>query len=323
MTASGRPAFKGAVSKSNALGHVGALLRRARSARRSRPTARAPRGRAAGRRRRSAGPRRAARARARVSSVSAALAITSHRLVRARARVARSPAAIASSALAIRARRSRSVARDVTSTTSGTAARRSPRRGTRAPSSPRCLSATPSAFQNAGTASTRLVSSRVTALKPIVTCLIASKSPPSCSTIACTNAGSDGSPETPTVRPSRSRGRAHVRLRDQRRQRLADERADRDEVAARLARDREVVDVEHAELDLPARHELERVRAGAGLADLQRVAGHVDRRVDRVGHEVERDRDRLRRRRRAVGDVVAAPDGEHGEQRRPGVSCGP
>ena len=53
----------------------------------------------------------------------------------------------------------------------------------------------------------------------------------------------------------------HARLRDQRRQRLAHQHADGDEVGALLARDREVVDVEHAEVDLPARHELERVRA--------------------------------------------------------------
>ena len=45
---------------------------------------------------------------------------------------------------------------------------------------------------------------------------------------------------------------------------------------------------------LPLDDQLERVRPGARLADLQRVARHVDRRVDRVGREVQRDRDRRR-----------------------------
>ena len=52
---------------------------------------------------------------------------------------------------------------------------------------------------------------------------------------------------------------ADAGLGDERGERAADERADRDQVGAALARDREVVDVEHAEVDLPAGDELERV----------------------------------------------------------------
>ncbi len=72
---------------------------------------------------------------------------------------------------------------------------------------PRCLSATPSAFQNDTTASTRPETRLGTAEKPIVTLSTRSKSPPSSSTTARSTASSDGSPVTPTRRPSRSRGR--------------------------------------------------------------------------------------------------------------------
>src|SRR3954454_21208893 len=46
-----------------------------------------------------------------------------------------------------------------------------------------------------------------TAWKPIVTCFTRAYAPPSPCTIARTNAGSDGRPETPTVRPASERGR--------------------------------------------------------------------------------------------------------------------
>jgi hypothetical protein len=85
--------------------------------------------------------------------------------------------------------------------------------------------------------------------------------------------------------------------RHERRQRLGHQRADRDDVDALLARDRQVVDVEHAEVELPAGHELQRVGSGARAADRQpdavrRVGMGPHRReqrcMDRVRREVER-----------------------------------
>jgi hypothetical protein len=63
-------------------------------------------------------------------------------------------------------------------------------------------------------------------------------------TIECRTAVSEGTPVTPTLLPCRSRGLATSAARA-RRQRALDEREDADDVAALLAREREVVDVEH------------------------------------------------------------------------------
>jgi hypothetical protein len=82
-------------------------------------------------------------------------------------------------------------------------------------------------------------------------------------------AGSDGSPDTPTVRPSSSRGRVMPGRAIRGRERAPDERAERDEVGALRARERQVVDVQHAGIDPPGGDELERVRPRAGLANLQ------------------------------------------------------
>ena len=123
--------------------------------------------------------------------------------------------------------------------------------------------------------------------------------------------------------PSRSCGPLDARLRDQCGERAADQRADGDEVRPPAARDGEVVDVEHAEVDAAARHELERVGAAGGLADDQVDAlgavaplrlRHVDRRVHGIRDEVQREHDlRARPRRLGVGAAAAAH-----EQRREG-----
>src|SRR2546427_485054 len=63
---------------------------------------------------------------------------------------------------------------------------------------PRCRKATPSAFQNAVTASTLPAASSGTAEKPIVTRFTAATSPPSPATTARSTATSEGSPVTPT-----------------------------------------------------------------------------------------------------------------------------
>ena len=95
---------------------------------------------------------------------------------------------------------------------------------------------------------TRPASSALTAWKPIVTGRTASGSPPSPATIERSTASSDGSPVTPTRRPSRSRGDRMLRLREHRRERLLHERHHADEVGALLAREPEVVDVEDREV---------------------------------------------------------------------------
>ena len=70
-------------------------------------------------------------------------------------------------------------------------------------------SATPSAFQKPVAASTLPAASEATALKPIVTRWTRAGSPPSALTSESTTASSEGRPVTPTVWPSRSRGRLH------------------------------------------------------------------------------------------------------------------
>ena len=68
-------------------------------------------------------------------------------------------------------------------------------------------SSTPSAFQKPVAASTLPAASEETALKPIVTRSTPAGSPPSALTSESTTASSEGRPVTPTVWPSRSRGR--------------------------------------------------------------------------------------------------------------------
>ena len=73
------------------------------------------------------------------------------------------------------------------------------------------------------------------------------------------------------MRPARSRGRATPGCAISAASGLPHQRADRDEVDALLARDREVVDVEHAEVDLAASTtSFSESGPGAGLADLRR-----------------------------------------------------
>lgn len=121
-------------------------------------------------------------------------------------------------------------------------------------------------------------------------------------------------------------------LGEQRRQRAPDERADRDDlVAAVLAGDREVVDVQQRELGAPADDELRAVGALAGLADPQPDAapavvtfadGAEDRRLDGVGREIQRQRDLPRLGGRSTIAIAATrrdqgrQDGEGGERAR-------
>ena len=96
----------------------------------------------------------------------------------------------------------------------------------------------------------------------------------------------------------------HVRLRDQRRQRLA--RRARRPPPGRCPASRAIARSWMSSTPsstLPLVTSLSESGPAPGLRIFSRVAGHVDRRVHRVGHEVERDRHRLRRRRGLARDV--------------------
>ena len=142
---------------------------------------------------------------------------------------------------------------------------------------PRRARATASAFQKPVAASTLPAASEETALKPIVTRRTWAGSPPSARSSESTTASSEGSPVTPTVRPSRSRGRRTGPLRG-----AISAASGRwtiaivaDDVEALLAGDPEVVDVEDREVDAAGGEQF-RHRAGvAGLADLEVDAGVV------------------------------------------------
>ena len=116
--------------------------------------------------------------------------------------------------------------------------------------SPWRLSATPSAFQNAGHGGDppgEQRADRVEADRHLldlggVAAVVRDDRP--------RKAGSDGRPETPTVRPSRSRGRVTSGWAISAASGRPTSAPIADEVGAALARDREVVDVEHAEVDL-------------------------------------------------------------------------
>ena len=110
----------------------------------------------------------------------------------------------------------------------------------------------PSAFQKTGAASTRpqQPGNRAEADRDLVDLV---GSPPSSATIAVRKAGSDGSPETPTVRPSRSRGRSTGARAARAASGLSTKRGDGDDVRTLGAGDREVVDVEDPELRAPRR----------------------------------------------------------------------
>ena len=255
MTASGRPAWLYRVQvEVERLVDVGPLLHEPDLARRSPPTARAPRGRASGRRRRSAGPRRAARARARLSSVSAALAIRRTAASGSRARRVAGPSAILISALAI-------VSRPL--------AQRRPRRDEhdlRVRRRAVVLDAELARLEAAllerhalgvpehghgVDALGQQPADRVEADRDLLD--LRRRRRRRARRSRFTNAGSDGRPETPTVRPSRSRGRATSGCATSAASGLPTSAPTATTSRARLARDREVVDVEHAEVDLAAR----------------------------------------------------------------------
>ena len=128
---------------------------------------------------------------------------------------------------------------------------------------------------------------------------------------------------TPTVRPSRSRGRRTplVAAGDHRRQRALDDRHHPDQVEALLAGDPEVVDVEDRELGAAGGEQLRGVGRFARLVDRQvdpgvlveaLAPGRVDPRVDRVGDEIEHD---CRAFRHARFRAVPAAAGDAGEQK--------
>jgi len=106
--------------------------------------------------------------------------------------------------------------------------------------------------------------------------------------------------------------RAHEKngLRDEGGERLLHERRDADDVDSALPGEGEVLDVEDPDVDAAGRQQRQRVRRRPGLADAQADAvaavealtdRGIDRRVDRVRGEVERDRGRCRRPRRGRG----------------------
>ncbi len=118
----------------------------------------------------------------------------------------------------------------------------------------------------------------------------------------------------------------HARLGEDRRQRLLDERHDADEVAAALARDREVVDVEDREVGAPGDEQLDRVRRvrrhADAQVDAQRVViaaldGGVDARVHGVWLEVQQQRrGAVGRGLLAVGAAARERQAGGGEQQR-------
>ena len=190
-------------------------------------------------------------------------------------------------------------------------------------------SATPSAFQKPVAASTLPAAREEIALKPIVTRSTAAGSPPSALTSESTTASSEGRPVTPTVWPSRSRGRAHraVGAGDHRGQRALHDRHHADQVEAALAGDPEVVDVEDREVGAAGREQLRRVGRFARLADVEvdpgvsveaLGRGRVDAGVDRVRGEIEHQRRAFRRARFSAVPAAAGGAGEQqgGRQQR-------
>jgi hypothetical protein len=109
----------------------------------------------------------------------------------------------------------------------------------------------------------------LTAWKPIVTCFTRAGSPPAPRTTERSTATSDGSPLTPARWPFEVTRCADARLCEHRRQRRLHERHHADQVAALLARQPEVVDVEDRHVGRPALEQLQRVGRGARLADLE------------------------------------------------------
>jgi hypothetical protein len=131
-----------------------------------------------------------------------------------------------------------------------------------------------------------------------------------------------GQPAHPGPLPLERCGRPDRGLCEHGRERALHERHHADDVAALLAREPEVVDVEDRHVGAARLQQLQRVGRGARLADLQldalglvvaALGRHVDAGVDGVGREVEQQR-RLR-----AGPVLpaggAAAGGGHGEER--------
>ena len=160
-------------------------------------------------------------------------------------------------------------------------------------------------------------------MKPIVTRSTRAGSPPSALTSESTTASSEGRPVTPTVWPSRSRGRRTGP--SPRAITAASGRCTIGITPTRsrpvLAGDPEVVDVEDREVGPAGREQLRRVGRFARLADRQvdagvaveaLLAGRVDARVDRVGGEIEHERRAFRRARFSAASAAAG--GAGGEQ---------
>ena len=159
-------------------------------------------------------------------------------------------------------------------------------------------------------------------------------SPPSPRTIELSTASSEGRPVTPDALALEVARPGDPGLRDDRRERDLDEGHDPDHVAALLAGEGQVVDVEDRELRAPAEQELDAVGRGRGRLDAQvdalravevALQRQVDAGVDRVGLEVE---DELRRLVGTVLGVARAArrdergdEGEHDEQRGSGPSA--
>ena len=164
----------------------------------------------------------------------------------------------------------------------------------------RCASsARPSAFQKAVAASTRRASSALTAWKPIVVVRTLSGSPPSPATTERSTASSDGSPLTPARLPSSSFGDRICGWASTAASGPLHERHHADDVAALLAREPEVVDVEDRQVGAAGLQQLQRVGRRAGRLDLQlhalglvvaALGREVEARVDRVRLEVEQQR---------------------------------
>ena len=181
----------------------------------------------------------------------------------------------------------------------------------------RCsLSATPSTFQNAVAAGDALGEQRLDRLEADRRLLhaVAGRRPRPRTTERST-ASSDGSPVTPGALALEVLGRADARLGEHGRQRRLDERHHADQVAALLAREPEVVDVEdrHVGARRPAAASARRSRrpaCGSSAGRPRRCRSRasdrdVDAGVDRVGREVEQQRGRLVRAVLLAGPAAA------------------
>ena len=175
-------------------------------------------------------------------------------------------------------------------------------------------SATPSTFQNAVAPSTRRASIAFTASKPIVVGADLVRVAAVARDDRAQHRVVGGQPGDAGAAARQLARAPHARLREHRRQRALDDRHHADEVAALLARQPEVVDVEDREVGPAGLQQLQRVGRGAGPADRQPHAlrvvvaaldGQVDPGVHGVGREVEQQRRVLVRPVAAAGAAAA------------------